>query len=319
MVSVIIPNFNGKHFLKTCLDSLKQQTYKDTEIIIADNNSSDGSVEYIKENYPEAAVIELDSNAGFSYAVNEGIRRAEGEYVLLLNNDTEADPYCIERLAEAISRSDDIFSVNAKMIQYNNRELIDDAGDEYNALGWAFKRGYNKNIKFENNSARVMSACAGASIYRKSIFNEIGYFDNHFFAYLEDVDIGYRANIYGYKNYYCPEAIVYHVISGTTGNRKTEFKTKLSARNNIYVIYKNMPFFQILLNLPLLIAGTLIKAMFFAMHGYGRLYLKETIKAVFHEKPVKKVPFQIKNLKNYVWMQIRLWRNCVYFVYNRIR
>ncbi len=319
MVSIIIPNYNGKHFLKNCIESLKKQTYKDIEIIVIDNHSSDGSVQCIDECYPEVEVIELDTNTGFSNAVNVGIKNALGEFVFLLNNDTQVDERCIEYLVESINSSEDIFAVNSKMIQYYNRELIDDAGDEYNAFGWAFKRGYNRKVASKTKPARVLTTCAGASLYRRSVFDEIGYFDNEFFAYLEDVDIGYRANLLGNKNIYNPNALVYHIISGTTGNKKTEFKTKLSARNNIYVIYKNMPFLQILINLPFLLLGTIIKAMFFSRHGFGRVYIKETLAAIKNISKVSKVPFKIKNLHNYIWIQVRLWWNCVYFIYNRIK
>lgn len=319
MVSVIIPNYNGKHFLKACIDSLVEQTYKDIEIIVVDNDSSDGSASYLKEAYPEVRIIQLNSNTGFSYAVNIGIQKSCGKYVFLLNNDTEVDERCVELLVESISCSESIFSVNSKMIQYNNRELLDEAGDEYNALGCAFKRGKNRKVESKTKSGRVFTTCAGASLYRKSIFNKIGYFDDEFFAYLEDVDMGYRANIYGYQNIYNPHAIVYHIISGTTGNKKTEFKTKLSARNNVYVIYKNMPLLQIILNLPFLIIGTIIKAIFFAKHRFGKVFIVETLNAIKSIDKVNKVPFKIKHLHNYFYIQLRLWWNCIYFVYNRFR
>lgn len=318
MVSVIIPNYNGKHFLEKCINSIYRQTCKDIEVIIVDNNSFDDSVQYLKDYYPEVKIFELESNTGFSHAVNTGINYATGEFVFLLNNDTEVDEYCVEKLVESINSSEDIFSVNSKMIQYNSRGLIDDAGDEYNAFGWAFKRRENKN-ESENQKQRVFTACAGAALYRKSIFNVIGYFDDEFFAYYEDVDIGYRANIYGYKNYFEPNAVVYHIGSGTLGKKKTEFKTKLSARNNIYVIFKNMPLLQILLNLPLLLIGTLIKAIFFSKHGFGKVYLIETFKAIKNIDKVTKVPLKFKHIGNYVYIQFRLWWNCFYFVYNRIK
>lgn len=319
MVSVVIPNYNGIDFLKTCIESLRKQTYKNMEIIVVDNASSDDSVKYLHDKYPEVKVIQLQYNTGFSYAVNIGIKQALGEYVFLLNNDTEVDNRCVEFLVESINKVENIFSVNSKMIQYNDRELLDDAGDEYNAFGWAFKRGYNRKLESKIKSTRVFTTCAGASLYRKSIFEKIGYFDEEFFAYLEDVDIGYRANIYGYQNIYNPDAIVYHIISGTTGNKKTEFKTKLSARNNVYVIYKNMPLLQIILNLPFLVIGTVVKAMFFGKYRFGRVYVKETIKAIMNIDKVKKISFNLKHLRYYLYIQIRLWWNCIYFVYNRIK
>ena len=132
------------------------------------------------------------------------------------------------------------------MIRYSERDKIDDAGDEYTILGWAYKRGDGATVNKYNKSERVFSSCAGAAIYRRKLFEEIGYFDEAFFAYMEDVDISYRANIHGYKNIYCRDALVYHIGSATSGSKYNNFKVRLAARNNIYVILKNMPFFQLL-------------------------------------------------------------------------
>ena len=205
------------------------------------------------------------------------------------------------------------------MIQYNKRALLDDAGDEYNIFGWAFKRGFNQRVQTNIKTRRVFTCCAGAAIYNKEILNKIGYFDEAFFAYLEDVDIGFRANCFGYKNIFCPDAIVYHIISGTTGNKKTEFKTKLSARNNVYLIYKNLPSFLIILNLPFLIIGVLIKALFFSKHRLGNIYIRETINALTDLRKLKKVKFRFSNYKNYMWIQYKLIFNVPVFVFERIK
>ncbi len=117
---------------------------------------------------------------------------------------------------------------------------------------------------------KFFTSCAGAAIYRKKIFEKIGYFDEEHFAYLEDIDVGYRARINGYENWYAPKAIVYHIGSGTSGSRYNHFKTRYSSRNNIYLIYKNMPFLQILLNLPFLILGFGMKILFFTQKRNGK-------------------------------------------------
>ncbi|MCK5758886.1 MAG: glycosyltransferase family 2 protein, partial [Clostridiales bacterium] len=288
IVSIIIPNFNGENFLETCLDSLMEQSYERIETIIVDNASVDNSIKLIKDSGLEIELIKLDENTGFSIAVNIGIEQAKGEYIFLLNNDTSCEPDCITNLVNMISKDEKIFSVNSKMIQYNSREKLDDTGDGYCLFGLAYKRGYNQNSKRKTKSRRIFSACAGASLYRKSILNEIGLFDENFFAYLEDVDIGYRANIFGYKNVYCPSAIVYHVISGTTGIEKSEFKTKLSARNNTFLIYKNMPILQLVLNFPFIIMGVLIKSLFFAKNNLGATYCKNSFIATKDFPKLKK-------------------------------
>ena len=164
-----------------------------------------------------------------------------------------------------------------------------------------------------DKEGRIFSACAGAAIYRRGLFDKIGYFDENHFAYLEDIDIGYRANIYGYPNKYAPEAEVFHAGSAVSGSRHNEFKVKLSARNSIYLIYKNMPFLQIIINFPLLLAGYLIKFLFFSLKGMGGAYgkgLLEGIKlSVSGEGRKNKVKFRIRNIKNYLWIQGQLWTN----------
>ena len=119
----------------------------------------------------------------------------------------------------------------------------------------------------------MFSACGGAAIYRRALFEQIGYFDELHFAYLEDVDIGYRARIMGYKNKYTPKAVVYHAGSSTTGGRYNTFKVRIAARNSWYVVFKNMPLLQLIINLPFILIGFMIKAMFFILKGYGREYL----------------------------------------------
>lgn len=162
-----------------------------------------------------------------------------------------------------IERSPKIFSVSSRIIQLHHKELMDDAGDMYSLLGWAFQRGVGQPVAGYKKPCRVFAACAAAAIYRREVFEEIGYFDESHFAYLEDVDVGYRARIYGYDNVYCPAAELYHVGSGTSGSKYNSFKVKLAARNNLYLNYKNMPLLQLLFNLPFLLIGTGIKYLFF--------------------------------------------------------
>lgn len=303
-VSIIIPNYNGKQYIKTCIESLEKQSYTDFEIIFVDNGSLDGSRNYIKENYPHIKLILLDKNYGFSYAVNVGIKASKAEYVVLLNNDTEVDKDWLKNLVQCIEKDKQIFSCCSKMIRYHERHLIDDAGDEYCILGWAYKRGDGKPIELYNDTKEVFSSCAGAAIYRRSIFSEIGYFDESFFAYMEDVDISYRARIYGYKNVYCSDAIVYHIGSATTGATKyNSFKVKLAARNNIYVQYKNMPRFQRWLNKPFLFLGWLVKYIFFVKKGFGKEFMDGMREARNNKKDIQRVPYEKGNLKNYVEIQ----------------
>jgi len=164
---------------------------------------------------------------------------------------------------KCIQKDDDIFEAATKMVQYHDRSKLDDAGDEYTILGWTKKTGEDKSSNLYTSGREIFSACAGAALYRKNIFDKIGYFDENFFAYMEDVDISFRVRIHGFKCFYCPDAIVFHRTSATTGSRYNEFKTKLAARNNVYVPYKNMPWPQLAVNFIFLLLGYFIKYLFF--------------------------------------------------------
>ena len=308
-VTVVIPNYNGLKFMEPCFKALEMQICRDFEILVVDNGSGDGSVEWLKEH--EIPSIFLETNTGFSGAVNVGIRASKTPYVILLNNDTEPDCHYIGEMIKAIERSPKIFSVSSKMIQLYDHSKMDDAGDMYSVVGWAFQRGTGQPVERYDEPCRVFSACAGAAIYRKEILDEIGYFDEEHFAYLEDIDVGYRAQIYGYENWYCPRAVVWHVGSGTSGSRYNEFKVRHSSRNNVYMIYKNMPFLQIILNLPLLIPGFVVKWLFFVRKGFGKEYANGIFNGIAMSDKEKKVPFQKRHLWNYVRIQVQLWVNVV--------
>ena len=310
-VSVVIPNFNGIAFLDSVLASLEGQTLNNFEVILVDNGSTDGSCSFVTANYPWVHLIELSENFGFCGAVNAGIRAAKAPYVLLLNNDTEVKEDFVEEMLAAIRRHKNAFSCGARMVQYHDRDKLDDVGNYYCALGWSFARGRGKDIHAYETEDRIFSACAGAAIYRKKILEKIGYFDEEHFAYLEDTDIGYRERIYGYENWYAPKAIVYHVGSGTSGSRYNQFKTRYSSRNNIYLIYKNMPLLQIILNLPFLVAGFLVKFLFFAVKGMGKEYAAGIKNGFSISMKNKKVPFRMKHLPNYCKIQLELWINIV--------
>lgn len=310
--TVIIPNFNGKHFLEKCLESVAKSTVS-TSVIVVDNGSADGSAAWLSENYPEAALIAFSENKGFCAAVNAGICAADTPYVFLLNNDTEIEPDCIKRLEAVMEREKGVFSVGAKLLSMQEPEVTDAAGDLYSALGWAYAIGKGKPGNRYRKRQEVFSNCAAAALYRKDLLEETGLFDEAHFAYLEDVDVGYRARILGYRNLVEPAAVVYHAGSGSTGSRYNAFKVTHSARNNVYLIYKNMPFLQLLLNLPFLAIGFLGKFLFFCKKGFGDIYAKGFLEGVrlcrTPQGRLRKVKFLWKNLKNYGKIQLELWKN----------
>ena len=319
--AVIIPNYNGIQYIEACIDSLRRacEASGPFDVIVVDNGSKDESLQYLKEQEETGFIrlIRLEENTGFAYAVNRGIEEADTEFVLLLNNDITIDEDLVKCLEESISSDERLFSVNALMRSMSDPSVVDGAGDYYCALGWAYAayKGRDTASVRTAGDRHIFSACGGASIYRKSILDRTGLFDEEHFAYLEDVDLGYRARILGYRSLVCMKAGCDHAGSGFSGSRYNKFKIDLSAKNSIYIIYKNMPLLQIIINLPLLIAGFLIKTLFFAVKGYGKVYLRGLGKgfALCASKKgrERKVRFKFNNLPNYVLIQIELWINII--------
>ncbi len=312
-VTGIIPNYNGLAFMEACMAALEKQTCRDFTVLVVDNGSTDGSAEWLREHGVPS--VFLAENTGFSGAVNTGIRAARTPYVILLNNDTEAEPDYVGQLLLAIEQSPRIFSVSPKMIQMYHRELMDDAGDMYSIMGWAYQRGVGQEIGRYDRPCHIFSACAGAAIYRREVFEEIGYFDEMHFAYLEDIDVGYRAKIAGYYNRYCPQAVVYHVGSGTSGSKYNSFKVRLAARNNIYLNYKNMPFLQLLVNSLPIALGIAGKYGFFKKLGFGKDYMDGLWEGIRTARKTKKVPYKREHLSNYLAIEWELVYGAALYIY----
>ena len=242
MVNIVIPNWNGLRFLPACLASIKQQTYSPLQITVVDNGSSDGSLEYLKKHYPQVEVIALPENKGFSAAVNQGILSSTAPFVFLLNNDTELAPDCLSLLLEAAEQYENFVFFSPKMLSFHERTILDGVGDGYLRGGAGYRLGtLEKDGPLYNEPGPIFGACAGAVLYRRSLFEHIGLFDEDFFAYLEDVDLNLRINYSGRKGYYVPAARVYHIGSASSGSKINPFTVRLSTRNSFYVLLKNYP------------------------------------------------------------------------------
>lgn len=312
-VTIIIPNYNGLKFMEPCFAALNAQSEKDFDLLVVDNGSTDGSVEWLKEH--KLPSIFLPENTGFSGAVNVGIKASRTKYVILLNNDTEPEPDYVKELVAVMERSPKIFSASSKMIQLHHKELMDDAGDMYSLLGWAYQRGVGQKSSGYTRPCRVFAACAGAAIYRRVVFEEIGGFDEAHFAYLEDIDVGYRARIFGYDNVYCPSAVVYHVGSGTSGSKYNSFKVRLAARNNVYLNYKNMPFLQLLVNFLPLLAGVFVKYLFFKKIGFAGDYVAGLKEGLRTAGTTKKVAFRKEHLFRYLVIEAELAAGTMIYIW----
>jgi hypothetical protein len=315
--TVVIPNYNGIKYIEACLESLYGGTVTDFEVVVVDNASTDGSMEIVRDKFPNVKLIVNSENTGFSHAVNQGIEISRTPYVILLNNDTRVELDFIHELEKVMDsdKSGKVFSASAKMVSLHDKDKIDGAGDYYCALGWAFSRGKGKSPDQYNNNCNIFSSCAGAAIYRRELFgkDKVGMFDEEHFAYFEDIDIGYRAMLLGYRNVFAANAVVYHAGSATSGSRYNSFKTKLASRNSIYIIYKNMPILQIIINLPFLITGFFIKTLFFIKKGMGKEYIGGLINgfklSASENGKNNRLKFNFKSIPRCIYVQFLLWIN----------
>jgi GT2 family glycosyltransferase len=239
LLSIVIPNWNGKQYLQTCFDALRRQTYSRLEILLVDNASTDGSQSFVTENYPEVQWIQLPENRGFTGACNVGIERSTGEYICLLNNDTEVDPDWAQAVVDAFSQHPEVGSVASKMLLFNQRDTLHTAGDYFTTDGRPGNRGvWQRDEGQYDQEAYVFSACGGSSVYRRVMLDQIGLLDDDFFFLLEDVDLGWRAQLSGWRCLYTPKAIVYHHLSATGGGVTASF---YDGRNLILLLMKNLP------------------------------------------------------------------------------
>jgi len=243
LCSIIIPNYNGERFLPACLDALRRQKYSPFEVIVVDNGSSDGSVALLEREYPEVRLLQMERNAGLTGACNAGAAIARGEVLVLLNNDTEPEPGWLAALVQALAEHPEAGSVASKMLLFERRDTLHTTGDLYGVDGIPRNRGVWERDEGQYDEAiEIFSACGGASAYRREAWEEVGGFDEDFFMYCEDVDLGWRLQLAGYRAVFAPEARVYHRLSATGGGAVASFYT---GRNTIWVLAKDVPGFVI--------------------------------------------------------------------------
>jgi len=265
LISVIIPNWNGKHFLAECIDSLKEQTFRDFETILVDNGSTDGSAEFVEERYGKfVRIIRNKKNLGFTGGNNVGIEAARGEYIVLLNNDTWAPPTWLNELVKATPLGPPIGMWASKVYSYYKRSQIEAVGELIYWDGLSRSRGQYEQERGQYEEMEEIffpPGCGG--MYRKVVFEEIGLFDEDFFAYGDDAEIGIRARLAGWKCVYVPKAVLYHKNSGT-GGQYSPFKAFYVERNRFWITIKYFP-------LPLLFLSLFFTFYRFALQAYGAL------------------------------------------------
>ncbi|MCI0450438.1 MAG: glycosyltransferase family 2 protein [Chlorobi bacterium] len=274
LISIVIPNYNGIEHLQTCFESIYRQDYRNYKIIMLDNGSADDSVNFTKKNYPEVELIIFNYNTGFAKAVNKGIKLAlkkyNPSYILLLNNDVELEK---NFLSTAIDTFENVLKVDiiaAKMMNFYSRDTIDDTGNFITKKGGTpYPRGNTQKDTGQYDKPEfIFGACAGAAFYKKGVFEKAGFFDEDFFAYLEDIDFSFRAQLYGFKCYYQPKAICYHKRGGSSISTY-RFQVKMNERNVVWLRIKNYPILLYILYQPLFVISRTIKfALLLKNHGF---------------------------------------------------
>lgn len=264
-VSIIILNWNGLNDTIECLESLKKITYPNYEVIVVDNGSKGNDADILEEKYKEyIKLIRIKENLGFAQgnnvAIREVIKEEKADYILTLNNDTIVEPDFLEELVNCAQRHPEAGSIQPKMIWALHPELIDSVGLDYSRTGYGFNRGGYEPVEKYNEEEEILGCCAGACLYKVKALEDIKiddeYFDKDFFCYYEDFDIAFRLQWAGWKSWYCPKAIVYH-LKGKTAGTKSKFTAYYRARNQICNLFKNLPISFIFKNLHLIILAQL--------------------------------------------------------------
>jgi hypothetical protein len=272
MISVVIPSYNGRRYLEGCLPSLSAQSYEDFEVIVVDNGSQDGSCEYVEEEFPQVRIVENEDNLGFAGGVNSGISIARGEQILTLNNDTVAERDFLEKLAQAVGSDGRVGMWAPKMLFLDGR--INSTGICISRSGAAWDRGMGEeDLGQYDVGCEVFGPSGGAALYRRAMLDEIGLFDEDFFAYMEDVDLAFRGQLAGWRCLYVPGAVVRHLHGGTAG-----FGSDLSVyygnRNVLWYPVKDFPLGLLISSLPWIVGRSLAVIPYYALRGQGRTILR---------------------------------------------
>jgi len=272
--TVVIVNWNGLQYLPRCLGSVRNQQRQPEEIIFVDNGSTDDSVACVKSDFPEMRLVALEQNIGFAQANNMAARQATGEWLLLLNPDAFAEPDWLLAFEKAIAQHPQAISFTGLLLQEGEKGLVDGAGDVYHYSGLAWRKDHGKPLSTSNSRAgQVFSACGASALYRRDVFLEQGGFDEDFFCYMEDVDLGFRLLLGGHACQYVPEARAVHVGSGITGKR-SEFSIYHGHRNLEWVYLKNMPGMLFWLYLPAHLLLIVVSIVLFVFRGHGKTIIK---------------------------------------------
>lgn len=274
-VTVIIVNWNSGELLAECLRRLGAQTVQPERVLVVDNASTDGSITGAGKLAGNVTVLRMNANLGFAAGNNRALAECETELVALLNPDAFPEPDWIERLLAAARAHPEIAAFGSRQLCQGDPEVLDGIGDIYHMSGLAWRGGHGMRQQARDLVAReIFSPCAAAALYRRQVLEDSGGFDEDFFCYQEDVDLGFRLRLAGHKAMYVPDAVVHHVGSASTGGQWSDFAVYHGFRNPVWVFVKNMPGALFWLLLPLHAALNLASILLFSMRGQGSVILK---------------------------------------------
>jgi len=281
-ITIVIISWHNINHLYQCLNKFYEQSLSTFELILLDSGSTYNSVQDLMKQHGNLniKIRNLESNLGFAAANNLGARMAKGKWLALLNADAFPEPDWLEKLIKAADENPEYSFFSSRQIQANDPEYLDGAGDEYHISGLAWRRGYNhKASDYGHEQKEVFSACAAAALISRELFLEMGGFDENFFSYFEDVDLGFRLRLLGRKCLYVPDAVVHHVGSASTGKR-SDFSVYYGYRNMIWTFFKNMPSPLIWLLLPIHIATLVFFIFYLSLRGQGKVMLRAVFDAI---------------------------------------
>ncbi len=241
-VTVAMPSYNGRELLEVVLPSLARQHFRDFEVVVVDDGSRDDTVRWLGERWPEVQLIALPRNGGVTAAMNVCARSGRGKLLALFNNDLELEPDCLGELVAALRENPAAGWAAAKLMDFRQRETIDGAGDIFTWAATGGRRGHGERDRGQYDAPQaIFGACGGAALYRRSVLEDVGQFDEQFFTFYEDVDWNLRAQLAGYDCRYVPTAVVYHMGSATIGPGLTDFTRYHLWRNGLWIIVKDLP------------------------------------------------------------------------------
>ena len=275
-VSVIIVNFNGAWHLQRCLTALQAQTVAPGEIILVDNASTDGSREILAQ-FPKVRLLLQTENLGFARGNNLAIKEASAtsEWIALLNADAFVAPTWLEVLQKATHEAPNVHAFGSKLLSAADPKRLDGVGDAYFISGRIWRKGHGQTATADTDQVReIFSPCAAAALYLRSALNAVGGFDEDYFCYVEDVDLGFRLRLAGYRCLLVPSAVAYHVGSGSSGGRRSDFAVYYGHRNLVWTYLKNMPGWLFWVCLPLHLVLNLMSLFLFFFRGQGRVILR---------------------------------------------